>query len=55
MSPEEKVRLEIEEGNETVTNCHQLKMLALERKMRITDVAWSEKTTKECNMDTIWI
>jgi len=28
-----------EEGNETVTNCHQLKMQALDGKMRLTDVA----------------
>ena len=28
-----------EEGNETVTNCHQLKMLAPDGKMRLTDVA----------------
>ena len=28
-----------EEGNETVTNCHGLKMLAVDGKMRITDVA----------------
>jgi hypothetical protein len=28
-----------EEGNETVTNCHGLKMLAADGKMRITDVA----------------
>lgn len=27
------------EGNETVTNCHQLKMLAVDGKMRLTDVA----------------
>ena len=27
-----------EEGNETVTNCHGLKMVAPDRKMRITDV-----------------
>lgn len=27
------------EGNETVTNCHQLRMLAADRKMRLTDVA----------------
>lgn len=27
------------EGNETVTNCHQLKMLAIDGKMRLTDVA----------------
>ncbi len=29
----------VEEGNETVTNCHQLKMLANDGKMRLTDVA----------------
>jgi len=28
-----------EEGNETVTNCHALKMLAADGKMRMTDVA----------------
>ena len=28
-----------EEGNETVTNCHQLKMIAEDGKMRFTDVA----------------
>jgi DNA-damage-inducible protein D len=28
-----------EEGNETVTNCHALKMLAPDNKMRLTDVA----------------
>ena len=28
-----------EEGNETVTNCHQLKMQAVDGKMRLTDVA----------------
>ena len=28
-----------EEGNETVTNCHQLKMRAADGKMRMTDVA----------------
>ena len=27
-----------EEGNETVTNCHQLKLMATDGKMRITDV-----------------
>ena len=32
-----------EEGNETVTNCHALKMQALDGKMRLTDVG----TTKE--------
>ena len=28
-----------EEGNETVTNCHQLKFPAADGKMRLTDVA----------------
>ncbi len=31
------------EGNETVTNCHQLKMKATDGKMRITDVANTEQ------------
>jgi hypothetical protein len=31
------------EGNQTVTNCHGLKMLAKDRKMRITDVADTEQ------------
>jgi hypothetical protein len=31
------------EGNETVTNCHGLKMLAKDGKMRITDVADTEQ------------
>lgn len=31
-----------EEGNETVTNCHQLKMKASDGKMRLTDVADTE-------------
>lgn len=31
------------EGNETVTNCHQLKMLARDGKMRMTDVADTEQ------------
>lgn len=31
------------EGNETVTNCHALKMLAADGKMRITDVADTEQ------------
>ena len=31
-----------EEGNETVTNCHQLKMPASDGKMRLTDVADTE-------------
>ena len=29
----------LEEGNETVTNCNQLKLLAADGKMRLTDVA----------------
>lgn len=33
-----KIRLK-KEGNETVTNCHQLKMLAKDGKQRMTDVA----------------
>lgn len=32
-----------EEGNETVTNCHQLKMKASDGKMRLTDVATTEQ------------
>ena len=31
------------EGNETVTNCHALKMLAADNKMRKTDVADTEQ------------
>ena len=31
------------EGNETVTNCHGLKMLAADGKMRLTDVADTEQ------------
>ena len=31
------------EGNETVTNCHQLKMVAQDGKMRMTDVADTEQ------------
>ncbi len=31
------------EGNETVTNCHALKMLAIDGKMRTTDVADTEQ------------
>ncbi|MEI6173977.1 MAG: BRO family protein [Bacteroidota bacterium] len=31
------------EGNETVTNCHSLKMLAADGKMRFTDVAGTEQ------------
>jgi len=32
-----------EEGNETVTNCHQLKLRATDGKMRLTDVADTEQ------------
>ena len=32
-----------EEGNETVTNCHRLKMQAVDGKMRMTDVADTEQ------------
>ncbi len=32
-----------EEGNETVTNCHQLKLKAADGKMRLTDVASTEQ------------
>lgn len=32
-----------EEGNQTVTNCHALKMLAADGKMRLTDVADTEQ------------
>ena len=32
-----------EEGNETVTNCHALKMLAADGKMRLTDIADNEQ------------
>lgn len=32
-----------EEGNQTVTNCHALKMLSADGKMRLTDVATSEQ------------
>lgn len=32
-----------EEGNETVTNCHQLKLPAADGKMRLTDVATTEQ------------
>lgn len=32
----------IKEGSETVTNCHQLKMLSADGKMRLTDAADTE-------------
>ena len=33
----------IQEGNETVTDCHGLKMIAADGKMRLTDVADTEQ------------
>lgn len=33
----------VKEGNETVTNCHQLKLPAADGKMRLTDVATTEQ------------
>jgi len=36
----------IAEGNETVTNCHGLKMLASDGKMRLTDVADTEQVLR---------
>ena len=38
-----------EEGNETVTNCHQLKMRAADGRMRLTDVADTEQLGRICN------
>ena len=35
-----------EEGNETVTDCHGLKMLAADGKMRLTDVADTEQVLR---------
>ena len=43
-----------EEGNETVTNCHALKMRAADGKMRLTDVADNPKKknpNKKTNKD----
>ena len=40
----------LKEGNETVTNCNQLKMEAPDGKMRLTDVADTEQLTLfDCN------
>ena len=39
----------LKEGNETVTKCNQLKLLAADGKMRLTDIvtmAWSGKSTR---------
>jgi len=35
-----------EEGNQTVTNCHQLKMMAADGKLRFTDVADTEQVLR---------
>ncbi len=35
-----------EEGNETVTNCHQLKLKASDGKMRLTDVSTTEQALR---------
>jgi len=35
-----------EEGNQTVTNCHQLKLIAADGKMRLSDVADSEQVLR---------
>jgi hypothetical protein len=42
-----------EEGNETVTNCHGLKMLALDGKMRMTDVADTEQLFRLIQSDAL--
>ena len=42
-----------EEGNETVTNCHSLKMIAADGKMRISDVADTEQLFRQCPLISI--
>ena len=37
-----------EEGNETVTNCHGLKLKAADGKQRLTDVANTEQLLTNC-------
>ena len=44
----------IKEGNETVTNCYQLKFKAPDGKMRLTDVADTEKHGDRRN-DVRWM
>lgn len=39
-----------EEGNETVTNCHQLKLVAEDGKKRLTDVADTEQLFPKPNL-----
>jgi len=36
-----------EEGNQTVTNCHQLKLTAADGKQRLTDVADTEQNSNK--------
>ena len=38
----------LKEGNQTVTNCHQLKMRAADGRMRLTDVADTEQLGRFC-------
>ena len=45
-----KTRLK-EEGFQPVTNCNQLKMLSADGKMRLTDVANTEQSSKITNME----
>ena len=35
------------EGNETVTNCYQLKLKAADGKMRMTDVAGTDSNSRQ--------
>ena len=41
-----------EEGNESVTNCHALKMIAQDGKMRLTDVADVEQVFRLIHSST---
>ena len=42
------------EGNETVTNCHALKLRAVDGKMRMTDVADTEQLFRLINYEPHW-
>jgi hypothetical protein len=44
-----------EEGNQTVTNCHQLKMRAADGKMRLTDVADTEELFRLIQSIPSWL
>ena len=47
-----------QEGNETVTNCYQLKLTAADGKQRLTDVADSPTLRRNClcqKKPTIWM